>query len=125
MVKKVINHNKVEQEMPLDFKFILEELEGDNVLFFGIVDRFLHKVKIELTSLRNEIASYNSEAIVFIAHSIRGGASNLGLFKLAKLAFQLEKVNLTKNFSLQENYKISKELAAELDYLTTYISDYL
>jgi HPt (histidine-containing phosphotransfer) domain-containing protein len=125
MLNKVIQQGKNEQEKPFDFELMLEELEGDRELFFEIVERFIHKVKMQLAAMREAITAGKLEAVVFNAHAIHGGASNLRMFQLAKIAFRLEKINLIQAANPEENFQLCKELEAKLHTLETYVSELL
>jgi HPt (histidine-containing phosphotransfer) domain-containing protein len=121
MINKTIKLDKIETEKPLDVELILEEFDGNKNLFFEVIGRFLNKAKKQLDSIRQAIHNKDIDLIIFEAHSIKGGASNLRAYKLANLAYQLEKFNLIQASSTGKNLEICQQLEVSLNSLELYI----
>ena len=76
--------------IPLDFKSLLYEFEGDKKDVKKVISKFLVIVEKQLGTLSKSIKKRDYKIIHNEAHSIKGGAKNLFADNLAAAAFILE-----------------------------------
>jgi signal transduction histidine kinase/CheY-like chemotaxis protein/HPt (histidine-containing phosphotransfer) domain-containing protein len=76
--------------LPVSTHHLLKDLDGDLGLFLTMVFGFLKESRRNLNHLRVAIASGDSVTVHRLAHSIKGGAQNLGAATIAQAAFALE-----------------------------------
>ncbi|MDC7241318.1 MAG: response regulator, partial [Spirochaetales bacterium] len=77
--------------LPLDYQAFLKEMDGDRVVVRDIILGFLDSLEEQRGKIEEAINSRDVSLIHREAHSIKGGALNLGASDLAAAALALEK----------------------------------
>ncbi len=105
--------------LPIDFKKAVDEFEGDEPFFLGVLEAFLIAVNGQIEILRKAMAQGDAEGIRKEAHSIKGGAADLTARPLSNLAYDLEKMGITQNLT------DGKAFLARLDEEYRFLLDYV
>ena len=82
-------------ENPIDMDLWVElreaEIDGGERFLEEVIDLFLAELETNLCSIRAAVDSGNLDCAAAVAHSISGGAGNLGAFRLTAICGRLEK----------------------------------
>jgi CheY-like chemotaxis protein/HPt (histidine-containing phosphotransfer) domain-containing protein len=79
-----------EKQPPIDIERTVAEFMDKTELLLGILETFRIRVRAQIMQMKQHLSANNYNPIFSEAHSIKGGAGNLGAFKLSKAAAQLE-----------------------------------
>jgi len=94
----------------------LEELKDVMAEDFPIlITTYLDDSVVRISSLKEAIATSNSEAIRKEAHSFKGSSGNIGAPKLAELCRQLE--SMAKEGNIDKAQPVYEELVIEYDFV--------
>jgi HPt (histidine-containing phosphotransfer) domain-containing protein len=85
-------HDVAPQPEVIDLRAALAHLDGDVGLLREIVEMFLEHVPVELEALARFIAQGDASAVAVSAHSMKGGAANLGAAGFVQAANDLERL---------------------------------
>lgn len=97
-------------ELPLDFVSFLEDMEGDRESACEIILGFMDALSRQITVLEKALDERDFVTIHREAHSIKGGALNLGARELSRSALALEKAALSGEFErVKELFEILKQ----------------
>ena len=77
--------------LPLDYRAFLKEMDGDRVVVRDIILGFLDALEVQQGEIEEAIYRRDTALIHREAHSIKGGALNLGAEDLASAALALER----------------------------------
>ena len=105
-------------QSPLHLEKVLDDLGGDRELLARVLDEFLNRLRIQIITMREALASDNLEVIQRESHAIKGGAGNIyaaGLYKIAQELNETERpvdtirvsellVRLEKEFQVLESF---------------------
>ncbi|MDH5426633.1 MAG: ammonium transporter [Nitrospirota bacterium] len=111
----------------------LRQLDGeDDPSFFAtVVNQFLQDARTHLGNIKSAIEGGNSGSLQKVAHALKGCSRTIGAKPLSEIAFQLEQMGQTQNFteaeavfvSLQSEYtRVQSALEAELSHTSPAIS---
>ena len=104
----------------LDLAGTLENLGGDPELYQEILDFFLEIVPQQLDDLQAVLEAGDLAAVDLQAHSMKGGAANVGAVRMTAVARELE--NLAKNGSLDGAAGLVAQLRTEFAALQAVVS---
>jgi len=93
----------------------LEQLGGDESLLHEVVDILLAETPKKIATLRLAIQQNDADSVQKTAHSLKGELGYLGLFKISKMARELEEAG--KKNDLQSAVNIFRSLEPELTTL--------
>ena len=79
-----------EKQPPIDIERTVAEFMDKTELLLGVLETFRIRVRAQIMQMKQHLSANNYNPIFSEAHSIKGGAGNLGAFKLSKAAAQLE-----------------------------------
>ncbi len=108
----------MEQKAPMNFQKALREFDGDKEFLIEILHDFLKQVKSQIEPIRQAISRGDAETVRREAHSIKGGAANLGANDLSMKAFELEDIG--KSGILEGSAESLQKLEKELMRLENY-----
>jgi PAS domain S-box-containing protein len=108
----------IEPVEPIDLESALRRFDGDKEFFKEMLQEFLSYAPKQLKKLAEAIKRGDAKVVEREAHSLKGGAGNLGATSIADLALRLEFLGRTKD--LAEAKKIIGNLKAELKRLEEY-----
>jgi HPt (histidine-containing phosphotransfer) domain-containing protein len=80
----------VQGQPPLDIESTISEFMGKTDLLWEVLETFKVRVRNQIMQIKQHLSANNYHPILSEAHSIKGGAGNLGAFKLSKAAAALE-----------------------------------
>jgi len=80
----------VQSQPPLDIESTISEFMGKTDLLREVLETFKAKVSNQIMQIKQHLSVDNYHPILSEAHSIKGGAGNLGAFNLSKAAAALE-----------------------------------
>jgi CheY-like chemotaxis protein/nitrogen-specific signal transduction histidine kinase/HPt (histidine-containing phosphotransfer) domain-containing protein len=120
-----------EKDTPTDSEFIetidlesaLRRFDGDKEFFKEMLQEFLSYVPKQLEKLVKAIKTGDAEVVEREAHSLKGGAGNLGAKPIADLALKLELLGRTGDLADAE--EIVCNLRAAFEHLEEYINKLL
>ena len=108
--KSEVQNPKSELENdPMDFLRAIEEFEGDEEFLLEVLEGFLENVTSQIGIIRQAISEGDAEVVRGEAHSIKGGAANLMVDELSKIAFELE--NIGRSGALEKVLRPWKDLS--------------
>jgi HPt (histidine-containing phosphotransfer) domain-containing protein len=79
-----------QQEVPMDYKHLADQLDMDETEFLELVALFVDTTRTDLKKIRQGVSYGNPRQAAAAAHSIKGAAGNLGFTHLADLARKME-----------------------------------
>jgi signal transduction histidine kinase/CheY-like chemotaxis protein len=100
------------QEPPIDLERVLNEFENDAPFFVEVLEAFLEKLEQQVSAMMVAERKQGFQFIQNQAHSIRGGAANLGAMDLARTAMTLEET--TKSAQDHNFQKLLQNLEREV-----------
>lgn len=71
-------------------EIIKKRFRGNKKFYKEMVNLFFNTINHELEIMNQALVSSNLEKIKFPAHYIKGGANNLGAYRISKLAEKIE-----------------------------------
>ncbi len=74
-----------------DFRKVINDFDGDEETVRRLIKYFAEKVNEQISAMKKALSDNDLKSIQNEAHSIKGGASNINLIKLAGIADMLEK----------------------------------
>jgi CheY-like chemotaxis protein/HPt (histidine-containing phosphotransfer) domain-containing protein len=80
----------IKSQPPLDIEGTISEFMGKTDLLQEVLETFKARVRIQIIQIKQHLSVNNYHPILSEAHSIKGGAGNLGAFNLSKAAADLE-----------------------------------
>ncbi len=107
--------------LPIDLKKAVDEFEGDEPFFLGVLEAFLIALNGQIEILRRSMEHRNAEVIRKEAHSIKGGAADLTAMPLSNIAYDIEKMGITKN--LTDGEALLARLDEEHRFLLEYVAE--
>ena len=118
-----INHqssivNRQSHDAPMNFDKAVAEFEGDREFLMEILEDFLDNVKGQIKTIHQALSEGNAELVRKESHSIKGGAADLTAEGLAELAFELEKIGISK--ALDRGGAVLEKLEGELTRLESF-----
>ncbi len=81
---------KIEKQAPIDIEKTITEFMGKTDLLGEVLNNFKTKVRAQIMNIKQHISVKNFDPILSEAHSIKGGAGNLGALNLSQAAAELE-----------------------------------
>ncbi len=89
-----VNHEAAlsQDDVPLDFEKALEDFMGDKELLIEALTVFLEDLGGQIQIMHQALADNDTEVVGKEAHSIKGGAGNVGAHTISKIAFQIQKI---------------------------------
>ncbi len=124
--KKAQQSNKdypCKQGDPIDLDMALKEFDEDIDFFLDVVKGFIENLEQQLVTIENYLKDSNLESLSKEAHSIKGGAYNLGAKPLGDVASKLEDVAKQGNESLVD--QCVKEIWEEFRRLKSFLKEKL
>ena len=106
---------------PLDIEGTISEFMGKTDLLREVLETFKARVRIQIMQIKQHISINNYHPILSEAHSIKGGAGNLGAFNLSKAAADLEQAAATG--STEQATAAVEDLQNEFYILYQYIEE--
>jgi CheY-like chemotaxis protein/HPt (histidine-containing phosphotransfer) domain-containing protein len=103
---------------PIDLESVLGRFDGDKDFFKEMLQEFLSYVPKQLDKLAEAIKRGDAKVVEREAHSLKGGAGNLGATSIADIALRLEFLGRTKDLAGAK--KMIGNLKAELKRLEEY-----
>ena len=120
--KSEVQNPKSELENdPMDFPGAIEEFEGDEEFLMEVLEGFFKNVTSQIEIIRQAISEGDAEVVRGEAHSIKGGAANLMVDELSKIAFELE--NIGRSGALEKSIETLERLERELSRLEHFTKD--
>lgn len=113
--------NILKEDAPMNFESALDEFEGDNDFLIKLLQGFIEEVRPQIVNIRQGILDGNAEVVRQDAHSIKGGAANLAINKLSKIASELE--GIAKSGTLEGSLEPLERLEKEFYRLEAYFND--
>jgi CheY-like chemotaxis protein/HPt (histidine-containing phosphotransfer) domain-containing protein len=110
----------IEPVEPIDLESALRRFDGDKEFFKEMLQEFLSYVPKQLEKLVKAIKTGDAEVVEREAHSLKGGAGNLGAKPIADLALKLELLGRTGDLADAE--EIVCNLIAAFEHLEKYIN---
>lgn len=95
-VESKSNESESDNSMPLDYKGFLDEMDGDREAVNEIILGFMENLELQTEIIQKAIDDKDLILIHREAHSIKGGALNLGATDLASWSLALEKAAMEK-----------------------------
>ena len=80
----------IENQPPIDIEKTITEFQGKTDLLLEILKTFKVRVRAQIMNIKQHLSVNNYNPILSEAHAIKGGAGNLGAFKLSRAAAGLE-----------------------------------
>ncbi len=108
------------EAQPVDVPGALAQLGDDRELFSEALGVFLENVPRTLDDLQSAISHANAEQLEFVAHGLKGAASNLCAEPTRYVAQQLE--HLGRQGKLQGADSIFEELQRHIDRLQEFVA---
>lgn len=106
-------------DIPMDFDRALEEFEGDREFLMVVIDGFLEHGRNQIASIRGALSDGDSEVVMRVAHSMKGGAATLTADRLSGIAYELEIIG--ESGSLERGNDILKILEEEFQRLKSFV----
>ncbi|MCP3943591.1 MAG: PAS domain S-box protein [Desulfobacteraceae bacterium] len=101
-----------EPDNPINLEKALEEFEDDKTFFLEVLAEFITTVDGQISTMMTAEKKKDFQTIQKQAHSIQGGAANLGATDLSKTARSIEKISRFKQQHLtKELENLKKELS--------------
>jgi len=120
--KSEVQNPKSELENdPMDFPRAIEEFEGDEEFLLEVLEGFYENVTSQIGIIRQAISEGDAEVVRGEAHSIKGGAANLMVDELSKIAFELE--NIGRSGALEKSIETLKRFEREFSRLEHFIKN--
>ena len=107
---------------PVDLPRLLEEMQGDREIVKELFACLSGSLTAQKAVLHEAVAAGDHQAIRKEAHAIKGGALNVGAFKLAATAKHLEQIGETA--ALDESPAVYGRLVTEIDEFITFAKQY-
>lgn len=108
-----------EQLPVVDFEHGLHEFDGDREFFLRLLNVLLNDIKVQMKKIESAIKEDDLETVWREAHSIKGGAADLAVNRLSKVAAKLEIIG--KEGDINAASKIIVELETELMELEEFV----
>jgi len=105
----------------MDFPGAIEEFEGDEEFLMEVLEGFFKNVTSQIEIIRQAISEGDAEVVRGEAHSIKGGAANLMVDELSKIAFELE--NIGRSGDLEKGIETLERLEHEFFRLEHFTKD--
>jgi len=106
------------QAPPLDLPKALNGFDGDRQFFSEVLEVFLRDLQTQRQALGEHILSGDMTSAERLAHTIKGGASNMGAFALANIARKIE--HLAETNDTADLSSLLQEMAAEQERIMRY-----
>ena len=103
----------------IDLQKVLVELHGDVDFLKELLDEFLTQSAMHIDAISKAIGENDAEAVMEVAHTMKGAAYTLHVQKIPELAFQLEKMG--REGHLNGATIVLDELQEEMENLKSYV----
>jgi len=108
-------------EQALDVDDFMERVQGDQELFFELLDIFIKDYYLKRQSLQEAIANKDHVTVEHVSHFLKGSCSNISAGTLKTIFDELEKKGKSNDLQGLENYL--NEIDQKFEELTVCIGE--